>query len=142
MAFRLLPSRTALNTLFCRRNKSRRNFFQGNVFQDSLVLLLCLIILFDLECFLNTLQQLRCILPESKEFRCSSSLRKGSTPLRPLIRFYSFPWLDCYVPLGVATSTTGFPRLLPLVLSCCGGNSLQSSQGFYCCALLPYRLLF
>jgi hypothetical protein len=32
---RLSPTWTALYTRFCRRNRLRRNFFQGNVFQDS-----------------------------------------------------------------------------------------------------------
>jgi hypothetical protein len=55
---------------------------------------LCLIMLFTSLCTLNTLRQLRCILPELREFRCSSSLRKGSTSPWPSVRFSSFPWLD------------------------------------------------
>jgi hypothetical protein len=35
LALRLSPTWTALYTRFCRRNRLRRNFFQGNVFQDS-----------------------------------------------------------------------------------------------------------
>jgi hypothetical protein len=83
LALRLSPTWTALYTRFCRRNKLRRNFFQGNVFQDSLELSLCLIMLCSNLCILNTSDQLRSVLPELKEFRCSSSLLRVRPPLDP-----------------------------------------------------------
>lgn len=113
-AFDLSPTWTALNTRFCRRNKPWRNCLHFRFIHDSVIFLSCLTILRSNLYFLNTLQQLRCLLPTLKEFPYSSSLHRGSTTPRPGIRFFSFPQRDCYVPLGVANSTIGFPGLLPL----------------------------
>ena len=54
-ALGLSPTWIALNTRFCRRNKSFLYCFQGNLFQYSLAFPLCLIILFSNLCSLNTL---------------------------------------------------------------------------------------
>ncbi len=65
-------------------------------------------------CILNTSQKLLCVLPESEEFCCSSSLLRFRPFLRPEIRFYSFHPTDYYVPLGRTNSTALNPRLLPM----------------------------
>lgn len=46
------------------------------------------------------------------------------------------------VPLDVANSTTGFPRLLPLLHYMFGGNELQWGQGFCVAPLPPDKSLF
>ena len=80
-------------------------------------------------CILNTSDQLRSVLPELRGFRCSSSLLRVRPPLDPQPVFIrSLRWL--IVPLGVANSTTGFPRLLPLSDQYAAGIMLQWSQDF------------
>ncbi len=69
----------ALNTLLCKRKRFARNFFQGNDFQDSLAVLLCLIILCSKSRFLNTSEQLCSVLADIRGFCISSYLPGFST---------------------------------------------------------------
>ena len=66
--FRKSPTLVARYILFCRRKRLSRNFFQGSLFQSSLVsakaLLLCLTMLCSKFNIVNTRRQLRQLLPD------------------------------------------------------------------------------
>ena len=91
-ALRLFPSRIALNTRHCRRNKSFRNFFQFRFFQDSRFLVTVPNhALTSLLCFLNTEREITHCPTRIKGIPYPVLPTWDSTVPRPLIRFYSFP---------------------------------------------------
>ena len=94
-------------------------------------------------CILNTSQKLLCVLPESEEFCCSSSLLRFRPFLRPEIRFYSFHPTDYYVPLGRTNSTALNPRLLPMASTFLGGilNSGEVGLCFSLGTASPFSLV-
>ena len=65
-ALRISPARTAFQTRLCNRNKFCRNFFQGNFFQDSLLIFpMRLIMIYSTSFVLRNSDQLRSVLPSA-----------------------------------------------------------------------------
>ena len=108
LAFRLSPTETAFHTLLCRRNKSLRNFFQGNFFQSSrFVIAVSNHALLQKVCSLN-LDPITGHLTQSAGFRFSSSLLRLRS-LRPYRLFLFVPLVRWLIPLDGFTSTARTP---------------------------------
>ena len=119
---RLSPARIAFHTRTCRRNRLRRSFFQFVFFQSSLAVGLCLTMLSLCLCVLNALRQLRRILPESKEFRCLSSLPWGSTFPRTFDSFLFVPLVRLLCSFRYSHFSHWIPLTRAIVMSEHGGN--------------------
>ncbi len=100
LARRLSPAWMALNNLLCNRKRFFLSFFQGIFFQSSLysvLLPMCLTMIYSVNRFLFASKQLRFVLPESRDFSITPVPTQVSTiSWDSLIRFYSFrPMIDC-----------------------------------------------